>query len=315
MGGPSRRRGAILLMGPTGSGKSDLAIQLCERLPLEIVSVDSAMVYRGMDIGTAKPAAATRARIAHHLIDIRDPADSYSAGDFTRDAASAMQQIWQRGRVPLLVGGTMLYFHALTSGIARLPAASEPVRAQIDAQAQQLGWAEMHRRLAQVDPAAAARIHANDPQRIQRALEVFEVTGSTITSLQQRRVSAFADADTVEIAIAPLERSDLHTRIATRFRAMLGAGLLEEVRRLRAGAAVSAEHPSMRAVGYRQLWRHLSGLCSLQEAEDQAIVATRQLAKRQFTWLRRRQRAQWFDSMHPEAASRILDALWKCGFV
>jgi tRNA dimethylallyltransferase len=302
-------------MGPTGSGKSDLAIRLCERLPLEIISVDSAMVYRGLDIGTAKPAAATRARIAHHLIDIRDPADSYSAGDFMRDAAGIVQAIWQRGRVPLLVGGTMLYFHTLTSGMARLPEADTELRAQIDAQAQQFGWAEMHRRLARIDPDAAARIHVNDPQRIQRALEVYQLTGLTITSLQRSRVSVFADANIVEIAIAPLERSDLHTRIENRFRVMLKNGLLEEVLRIRQSSAVRAEHPSMRAVGYRQLWRHLSGLCTLQEAEDQAIVATRQLAKRQFTWLRRRARAQWFDSMHPEAASRVFDALWKCGFV
>jgi tRNA dimethylallyltransferase len=311
----AERRGAILLMGPTGSGKSDLAIQLCERLPLEIISVDSAMVYRGMDIGTAKPDAATRARIAHHLIDIREPADSYSAGDFTREASASMQDIWQRGRVPLLVGGTMLYFHALSSGIARLPEADHALRAHIDAQARELGWAQMHNRLAEIDPAAAARIHANDPQRIQRALEVYQLTGLTITSLQQSRVSALADVNLIEIAIAPLERSDLHTRIERRFRAMLSAGLLDEVRRMHASELVRAEHPSMRAVGYRQLWRHLSGLCSLKEAEDQAIVATRQLAKRQFTWLRRRERAQWFDSMHPEAASKILDALSKCGFV
>jgi tRNA dimethylallyltransferase len=306
---------AILLMGPTGSGKSDLAIHLCERLPLEIISVDSAMVYRGLDIGTAKPDAATRARIVHHLIDIRDPADSYSAGDFTRDARSSILDIWQRGRVPLLVGGTMLYFHALTTGIARLPAADSAVRAQIDAQALEFGWAEMHRRLARIDPAAAMRIHVNDPQRIQRALEVYQLTGSTITSLQQSRVSVFTDSNIIEIAIAPLERRDLHTRIENRFRAMLTAGLLEEVRGIRASGSVHAEHPSMRAVGYRQLWRHLCGLCSLKEAEDEAIVATRQLAKRQFTWLRQRERAQWFDSMHPEAASKVLNALSKCGFV
>jgi tRNA dimethylallyltransferase len=267
-----------------------------------------------MDIGTAKPDAATRARIAHHLIDVRDPADSYSAGDFTRDAGAAIAAIWDRGRVPLLVGGTMLYFHALTGGMAQLPEADGAVRAQIDAQARTFGWAEMHRRLAQVDPQAAARIHVNDPQRIQRALEVYQLTGLTISSLQRARVSAFADANIIEIAIAPLERRDLHTRIEQRFRAMLQAGLLEEVRRIHASATVRAEHTSMRAVGYRQLWRHLSGLCSLNEAEDQAIVATRQLAKRQFTWLRRRERALWFDSMHPQAASKILDALSKCGF-
>jgi tRNA dimethylallyltransferase len=265
-----------------------------------------------MDIGTAKPDAATRARVPHHLIDIRSPAESYSAGEFTRDALLAVQDIWRRGLVPLLVGGTMLYFHALTSGIAKLPPADPALRAAIDADARRLGWREMHRRLAQVDAAAAARIHANDPQRIQRALEVYELTGRSITSLQQSRVSAFADANVIEIALAPLERRDLHTRIERRFRAMLSAGLLEEVRRIRDRAVVTAEHPAMRAVGYRQLWRHLSGLCSLQEAEELAVVATRQLAKRQFTWLRRREHAQWFDSMHPEAASKIFDALSKC---
>jgi tRNA dimethylallyltransferase len=306
------RRTVILLMGPTGAGKSDLALRLCERLPLEIVSVDSAMVYRGMDIGTAKPDAATRARRPHHLIDIREPWESYSAGEFTRDAALAAQEIWSRDKIPLLVGGTMLYFHALTHGIARLPPADPELRAALDAAAERQGWAEMHRRLAQVDPAAAARIHVNDPQRIQRALEVYELTGENITSLQQRRVSAFADANVIEIALAPLERRDLHTSIERRFKTMLSAGLLDEVRRIRDGGAVTAEHPAMRAVGYRQLWRHLAGLCSLQEAQTQAVVATRQLAKRQFTWLRRRGNAQWFDSMHPEAASKIFDALSKC---
>ena len=306
------RRRVVLLMGPTGAGKSDLALRLCERLPLEIVSVDSAMVYRGMDIGTAKPDSATRARIPHHLIDIREPAEGYSAGEFTRDASLAVQDIWSRNRTPLLVGGTMLYFHALTHGIARLPQADIALRAAIDADAERHGWAEMHRRLALVDPAAAVRIHVNDPQRIQRALEVYELTGQSITSLQQSSVSAFADAKLIEIAIAPLERRDLHTSIDKRFRSMLAAGLLDEVRRIRDSGAVSAEHPAMRAVGYRQLWRHLSGLCSLQEAQEQAVVATRQLAKRQFTWLRRRSDAQWFDSMHPEAASKIIDALSKC---
>ena len=309
----SDRLRAILLMGPTGAGKSELALRLCEALPLEIISVDSAMVYRGMDIGTAKPDAATRARIPHHLIDIRDPAESYSAGRFVLDAAAAAQDIWHRGKTPLLVGGTMLYFHALTEGMATLPRADMAVRAAIDAEAERVGWTQMHRRLAQVDNLAAARIHANDPQRIQRALEVHQITGQSLTSLQQTRMSALADANVIEIAIAPLERRDLHTKIGKRFRSMLDAGLLEEVRRIRDGGGITPEHPAMRAVGYRQLWRHLSGLCSLREAEDLAVVATRQLAKRQFTWLRRRGNAQWFDSMHPEAASKILDALSKCG--
>ena len=301
-------------MGPTGSGKSDLAMRLAETLPFDIVSVDSALVYRGMDIGTAKPTAAMRGRVAHHLIDIRDPAESYSAGEFTRDAVCAMQDIWRRGRQPLLVGGTMLYFHALSHGIAELPEADFGVRADIELQAASSGWTAMHRELQQVDPAAAARIHANDPQRIQRALEVYRLTGETITRLQEKRVSVFADVEITEFAVAPLERRDLHTRIEMRFGAMLEAGLLAEVQTLFKRSDLSAEHPSMRAVGYRQLWRHLAGQVSLHEATDQAIAATRQLAKRQLTWLRRRVCAQWFDSMHPDVAGRMIDALSQGGF-
>jgi tRNA dimethylallyltransferase len=311
-GAPARR--AILLMGPTGSGKSDLAMRLAEALPLEIVSVDSALVYRGMDIGTAKPNAEMRARVPHHLIDIRDPAESYSAGEFTRDAVQAMQDIWRRGRQPLLVGGTMLYFHALTHGIAALPEADFEVRDAIDQQAASSGWAAVHQQLGEVDPAAAARIHVNDPQRIQRALEVYRLTGRTITELQQIRMSVFADVDVAEFAVAPLERRDLHTRIELRFGAMLNAGLLAEVRKLYERSDLKPEHPAMRAVGYRQLWRHLAGQISLDEAGNQAIVATRQLAKRQLTWLRRRAHVQWFDSMHPDVARIMIDALLKGGF-
>ena len=226
-----------------------------------------------------------------------------------------MQDIWRRGRQPLLVGGTMLYFHALTAGLAELPEADPGVRAEIDARAATAGWGDLHRELAAVDPQAAARIHINDPQRIQRALEVFRLTGQTITSLQRRRVSVFADANVMEISLAPLERSDLHTRIEWRFRAMLDAGLLAEVRGLYERSELTAEHPSMRAVGYRQLWQHLAGQSALDEATERAIAATRQLAKRQLTWLRRRSRAQWFDSMHPEVARLIIDALLKGGFV
>jgi tRNA dimethylallyltransferase len=301
-------------MGPTGSGKSALAMRLAEALPLEIVSVDSALVYRGMDIGTAKPDAAARARVPHHLMDIRDPVESYSAGEFMRDAERAMEDIWQRGRLPLLVGGTMLYFHALSFGIAELPAGNSQVRADIEREAAQSGWGALHRELEEVDPPAAARIHVNDPQRIQRALEVYRLTGHTITKLQQRRVSAFADVDVAEFALAPLERSDLHTRIEMRFGAMLEAGLLEEVESLFQRGDLTAEHPSMRAVGYRQLWRHLAGQCELDEAMAQAIAATRQLAKRQLTWLRRRERAQWFDSLHPDVARMMITALSKGGF-
>ncbi len=308
------KRSAVLLMGPTGSGKSDLAVRLAEQLPLEIISVDSALVYRGMDIGTAKPSLSTRQRIAHHLIDIRDPAERYSVGEFLLDAQQAMLGIWSRGHQPLLVGGTMMYFHALTEGIADLPEADFEVRAEIDARAAQLGWPAVHRELAAVDPEAAARIHNNDPQRIQRALEVHRLTGETITKLQQARVSVIADANVIEFALAPLERGELHTKIELRFKTMLEAGFVEEVRSLYERGDLSPEHPSMRAVGYRQLWRYLTGQCALIEAENQAIAATRQLAKRQLTWLRRRAKARWLDSKRPEVARAIFDALSESGF-
>jgi tRNA dimethylallyltransferase len=296
-------------MGPTGSGKSDLAIRLAEQLPLEIVSVDSAQVFRGMDIGTAKPSLATRERVPHHLIDIRDPQAGYSVGEFLLDLQHVIQDIWSRGRQPLLAGGTMMYFHALTEGIADLPEADPAVRSDIDAMAERAGWAAVHGELAKVDPQAAARIHNNDPQRIQRALEVHRITGQTITKLQRQRVSVFADVNLIEIALAPLERGELHHKIELRFKAMLEAGFVAEVRKLYERGDLSPEHPSMRAVGYRQLWRYLAGHSALDEATNQAIAATRQLAKRQLTWLRRRTKARWFDSMRPDVASAIFDAL------
>ena len=312
MGGS--RRCALLFMGPTGAGKSDIALQLAERFPFEIVSVDSAQVYRGMDIGTAKPDLGTRARIPHHLIDIRDPAASYSAGEFVRDAAEAMRQIWASGRQPLVVGGTMLYFHALTSGLAELPEADARIRAQIDEQAAAIGWAALHEELTRVDPQAAARIHANDPQRIQRALEVYRVTGTPITRLQQNRGTLFDGVEVLEFALAPRERSDLHRRIAERFEAMMVSGFLDEVRGLYERSDLTAEHPSMRAVGYRQAWTFLAGRCGLEEAKETAVAATRQLAKRQLTWLRRRHTATWLDSLHPQVASMVINALSECGF-
>jgi tRNA dimethylallyltransferase len=311
---PVPKRSAVLLMGPTGSGKSDLAVRLAEHLPLEIVSVDSALVYRGMDIGTAKPSLRIRERIPHHLIDIRDPAAGYSVGEFILDVQQAMQGIWSRGHQPLLVGGTMMYFHALTAGIADLPEANLRVRAEIDARAAEAGWMAVHQELAAVDPEAAARIHGNDPQRIQRALEVHRITGQTITKLQQARVSVFADVNVMEFALAPLERGELHTKIELRFKAMLEAGFVDEVRNLYERGDLSPEHPSMRAVGYRQIWRYLTGQCALNEAQNQAIAATRQLAKRQLTWLRRRTDARWLDSMRPDVARAILDALSEGGF-
>jgi tRNA dimethylallyltransferase len=311
---PGARRWALLLMGPTGAGKSALALDLARKFPVELISVDSAQVYRGMDIGTAKPDLATRRAIPHHLIDIRDPATNYSAGEFVRDASEAMEAVWRRGRQPLLVGGTMLYFHALSAGIAKLPEANLRVRGQIDAQAAATGWAAVHEELERVDPAAAARIHVNDPQRIQRALEVYRLTGQPITRLQQNRGAAFSGATVQEFVLAPLDRKLLHARIEARFEAMLAAGFLDEVRALRQRSDLSAEHPSMRAVGYRQAWKFLAGECRLDEAKQQAVAATRQLAKRQLTWLRRRQSAAWFDSTHPNVASMLLDALSKSGF-
>jgi len=308
------RRSAVLLMGPTGSGKSDLAVRLAEAFPLEIISVDSALVYRGMDIGTAKPGAATRARVPHHLIDIIDPTVGYSVGEFLLDARRAMEDIWSRGRQPLLAGGTMMYFHAMTAGMADLPEADLKVRADIDAKAATQGWAAVHQELAEADPQAAARIHVNDPQRIQRALEVYRLTGQSISKLQQERVSVFADVNVIEFALAPLERGELHTKIELRFRAMLEAGFVEEVRSLYERGDLSPEHPSMRAVGYRQLWRYCAGVSSLNEATEQALAATRQLAKRQMTWLRRRADARWFDSMRPDVARAIVDALSEGGF-
>jgi tRNA dimethylallyltransferase len=307
-------RAALLLMGPTGAGKTDLALELARRFAFEIVSVDSAQVYRGMDIGTAKPDLEIRRTVPHHLLDILEPVVSYSAGEFVRDAARAMEEIWARGRQPLLVGGTMLYFHALSAGIARLPEADSQVRAEIDAQAASGGWAALHEELARVDPAAAARIHVNDPQRIQRALEVYRVTGEPITRLQQKRETVLGDAAVLELAVAPLERRHLHQRIEARFEAMLAAGFLDEVRALRQRNDLTAEHPSMRAVGYRQAWKFLAGQYGLDEAKQQAVAATRQLAKRQLTWLRQRQAATWFDSTHPDVASMVFDALSQCGF-
>jgi len=303
------RRAAVLLLGPTGVGKSDLALALVDRLPLEIISVDSALVYRGMDIGTAKPSATVRARIPHHLIDIREPTGAYSAGEFVRDAMLEMEAIWARGRQPLLVGGTMLYFHALTEGIADLPEGDSAVRAAIDAQGRDGGWAAMHAELARVDPEAAARIHGNDPQRIQRALEVYRLTGRTISSLQRARRRPLVGVRTFEIAIEPADRRLLQRRLAERFRGMLAAGFLEEMRGLLARGDLSREHPSMRAVGYRQMWEFLQGGLSLSEAEEAAIVATRQLAKRQLTWLRRRKPDARFDWVHPNVAGAVSDAL------
>jgi tRNA dimethylallyltransferase len=288
---------AILLMGPTGSGKTDVAAALAGELPLEIVSVDSAMVYRGMDIGTAKPPRELLKRAPHRLIDMIDPAESYSVARFLADAAAAMQDIAARGRVPLLAGGTMLYFRALQSGLARLPAADPALRGRLERRAAA--------DLARVDPAAAARIRPNDRQRIQRALEVIEQSGRPLSAqLGEDLRGATHDSD-LRLVLAPVDREALFERIALRFDDMLRLGLVEEVRRLRARGDLHAGLPSMRLIGYRQIWRHLDGESTLAEARQGAVAATRQLARRQLTWLRAEPCAEWFDALDGAAPERI----------
>lgn len=293
---------AILLMGPTGAGKTDAAMALAERLPVEIVSVDSAMVYRGLDIGSAKPSPSVLARYPHHLVDIVDPSEPYSAGEFLRDVVPLMAQIRARGRWPLLVGGTMLYFRALQAGMASLPAADPGVRAALSADAATLGWPGMHARLASIDPAAAARIAPQDAQRIQRALEVHALTGQTLSSLQQQSLKTAKPDDYLRLVLAPAEKATLDARLAQRFDGMLAAGFLAEVRALHSRGDLTADLPALRAVGYRQLWMHLDGACDLATARELSIIATRQLAKRQYTWLRSEPDATWV-SPHEDGAT------------
>jgi len=300
---------AIFLMGPTASGKTALACELSERFPLDLVSVDSALVYRGMDIGTAKPDAATLARYPHALVDIRNPAQPYSAADFSDDALVAMRSISARGRVPLLVGGTGLYFRALQQGLSALPQADASIRQRLGAEAQQLGWPALHARLAQLDPVAAARIGSNDAQRLQRALEVIEVSGRPLSELQQRSHEARFPWRVLKLALMPRERSVLHERIARRFDIMLADGFLDEVRALRERGDLHADLPAIRAVGYRQAWQYLEGRIDAASFRDQAIFATRQLAKRQITWLRSDLGARFFDPDEPGCAARATDAV------
>ncbi len=285
---------AILLMGPTASGKTDLAADLVERLPCDIVSVDSALVYRGMDIGTAKPDAATLARAPHRLIDCCDPSEAYSAARFRDDALREMAAITAAGRIPLLVGGTMLYFRALQHGLSPLPSADPQTRLRLEEQAQVIGWQAMHRRLAEVDPQAAAQIHPNDPQRIGRALEVFELTGRPLTELQREGAGLHVlPYRLLKLVRAPDDRAVLHERIERRFHAMLAAGFEAEVRGLLARGDLSPDLPSMRCVGYRQLLKYFSGEYKYPVMVQRGIIATRQLAKRQWTWLRSERDCHW----------------------
>jgi len=296
---------AILLMGPTGAGKTDVAVELVADLPVEIVSVDSAMVFRGMDIGTAKPGPEVLARAPHHLIDILDPAERYSAGRFLVDARAAMAEIRRRGRVPLLVGGTMLYFRALQSGLAQLPEANPDVRRRIDERAARLGWPALHTELTRLDPQAAARIQPNDRQRIQRALEVLELTGQTVSSRQQENLRAATRRDDLKLVLAPADRAVLAARVHDRFGRMMELGLLEEVRTLYLRGDLGPDLPSIRAVGYRQLWEHLEGKSALEQAVEKAVIATRQLARRQLTWLRAEPGASWYDPLETGASAQI----------
>ncbi|KMW71450.1 tRNA delta(2)-isopentenylpyrophosphate transferase [Photorhabdus luminescens subsp. luminescens] len=292
---------AIFVMGPTASGKTALSIALRQHLPVELVSVDSALIYRGMDIGTAKPTTEEQALAPHRLIDILDPSQPYSAADFRCDALKEMSEITASGRIPLLVGGTMLYFKALLEGLSPLPSADPVIRAQIEQQAAEQGWDALHQQLQQIDPVAALRIHPNDPQRLSRALEVFLISGKTLTELTKLSGESLP-YHVHQFAIAPVKREILHQRIEARFHQMLESGFEEEVKALYARHDLHVDLPSIRCVGYRQMWSYLSGEIDYDEMIYRGICATRQLAKRQITWLRGWKSAHWLDSSQPEQA-------------
>jgi len=306
--GADTRPLAIALMGPTASGKTACALELAERFDGEIVSVDSALVYRGLDIGAAKPTAREQSAVPHHMLDLREPWQPYSAAEFASDARRVLDEIAARGKLPILAGGTGLYFHALLHGLSDMPEADAGVRARIEAEAGERGWAAMHSELERIDPEAAARIHATDAQRIQRALEVFRLSGRTISEWRRAaRGAARLPFRVLKLVLAPTDRAVLHQRIERRFDAMLEAGFLDEVRGLRALPPLQAhlrplDLPALRAVGYRQAWEHLDGSTSAGEFRDRGIFATRQLAKRQLTWLRGELDARWFDPTQQKAA-------------
>ncbi|XAW89714.1 tRNA (adenosine(37)-N6)-dimethylallyltransferase MiaA [Vibrio sp. CDRSL-10 TSBA] len=296
---------ALFLMGPTASGKTDLAIRLRQKFPVEIISVDSALIYKGMDIGTAKPDQSELALAPHRLIDILDPSEAYSAADFRRDALREMQAIADQGKIPLLVGGTMLYYKALLEGLSPLPAADPDIRQQIDDEAKQFGWAHLHQQLQDIDPVSAQRIHPNDPQRLSRALEVYRISGKTLTELTQTKGEALPFR-VKQFAIAPKERAELHRRIELRFEKMVEAGFEQEVTALYQRDDLHPDLPSIRCVGYRQMWDYLDGNGTLDEAIFRGICATRQLAKRQITWLRSWNDLTWLDSENVEQALETL---------
>jgi tRNA dimethylallyltransferase len=300
---------AVLLMGPTASGKTGLALELAQRLPVEIISVDSAQVFRGMDIGTAKPTAAQRATVPHHLLDILDPAETYSAARFAADATRLIAEIRGRGRVPLLVGGTMLYFRALRHGLSDLPQADPSLRTRLEQEAQRFGWPALHARLAVADPVTAARLHPNDQQRIQRALEIVELTGQAPSALFGQPRAAGIPGRSLVLGLQVAERAELHRRIERRFAEMMEQGFLDEVRRLHARGDLDVGLPSIRAVGYRELWEHLEGRLSLPQAVHRGVAATRQFAKRQLTWLRSTDGVSWLDSADPKIVDKALNLL------
>ncbi|MHB0774516.1 tRNA (adenosine(37)-N6)-dimethylallyltransferase MiaA [Halomonas sp. WWR20] len=304
---------AILLMGPTASGKTDLAMALHERLGCELISVDSAMVYRGMDIGSAKPSVAERERAPHRLIDIRDPEHAYCAAEFRLDAWREMQDIGAKGRIPLLVGGTMMYYKRLLEGVANLPGADAVVRAELADWAARDGLQALHAELSRVDPAAATRIHPNDPQRLMRALEVYRVSGRPMSVLWQEQRAENFPWRTLSIALVPAERSVLHARIAARFDCMLEQGFVEEVAELKRRPELHLGLPSMKSVGYRQVWEYLDGIHDYPSLRDKGIVATRQLAKRQITWLRSWKDVHWVDSLGADPVGDVLKIVRESG--
>lgn len=307
--GESEHPPALVLMGPTASGKTRLAIELALELDGEVISVDSGLVYRGMDIGTAKPSLEERRGVPHHLIDILDPKEAFSTGQFREQAIALMHDITARGRLPILAGGTMLYFNALRHGLAELPAADAEIRAAIDEEAATRGWLALHEELARIDPVAAARIHPNDPQRIQRALEVYRIAGVSLTELCAKAEGEPLPFDLIRLVVSPANRELLGQRIRARFQLMLEQGLVEEVRALYQRGDLDPSLPSIRAVGYRQVWAYMEGELDYDAMVERAVIATRQFAKRQYTWLRREADALHYLSEEPDLTARVLKDL------